>query len=867
MLVYQSVESAALLHGGTCALVYGDQSLTYDQLMEKVNNLSKAILDQAYQESYIGISATRSLEMVIAVLAILKTRKAYVPLDTKYPKLRLEQMIQDAGIKYCVSKEDETGFFQDLGLNSIISDKTYDLPNKLVPFINPAVCVLYTSGSTGVPKGVCLPQQGLLNQINWQIKNGYAKPGVRTLQYCHLSFDAAFQEIFVPLSTGGSLHIVDDEYRLNAGNLLKYIQENSINRLFLPYAMVQMLAETAATYDLYPSSIKEIITGGELLRITPQIAHFFGVLKDTTLMNVYGPTEASVWVTELKLKGDAFHWPAIPSLGKTIGQTRIYLVDQQLNEVAEGSPGEILIEGECLALEYLNKPTETAERFIKWVHPYKGALRVYRTGDLASLNPDGSYQFLGRMDGQVKIRGGNRVELGEIEVVISKIKGVRQVEVMVREDYTNQKRIVAYIIPTDKHLTIDGIRSELKRQLPDYMIPAAFVMMDYFPYTVSGKVDRNALPIPEINSQQELNFIAPTSEMELYLTGLWQDLLRVEHIGIKDDFFELGGNSLLAIQMMVKIEKQKGKQLPLVSVFEYSTIEKLAKLIHGNPTPEAYHTLVALKASGSRPPLFLIHGDSLNVLSFVGLTKYIHPDQPVYGLQPRGMDGKSDPIDSIEAIAAYYNQAIVAKFPEGPYAIAGYSFGGYVAVEMAKQLKTADKEVLMIGLFDTNVINAENYLTWNKQLRRKLLRQIPKFKWILQSIIENPKKALSYQAISWNNRLRSFLNLGSKAEYPEVNSYYLMMDRINAVHHQALFQYNLKPFKDKVVLFKALDRVYFVDDFEFLGWRKYALDGVEVHDIPGNHDTMFKEPNCQILAQEMDKAILLAIHLHEKKSN
>jgi thioesterase domain-containing protein/acyl carrier protein len=399
------------------------------------------------------------------------------------------------------------------------------------------------------------------------------------------------------------------------------------------------------------------------------------------------------------------------------------------------------------------------------------------------------------------------------------------------------------------------------------MIPSAFVMMDFFPYTVSGKVDRNALPIPEVSNNKVDAFIAPTSEMELYLTGLWQDLLRLDSIGIKDDFFDLGGNSLLAIQMMVRIEKEKGKQLPLVSVFEYASIEKLAKLIQGNPTPEAYHTLVALKATGSRPPLFLIHGDSLNVLSFVGLTKYIHPDQPVYGLQPKGMDGKSDPIDSIEAIAAYYNQAIVAKFPDGPYAIAGYSFGGYVAVEMAKQLKAADKQVLMIGLFDTNVINAENYLTWNKQLRRKLLRQIPKFKWIVQSIVENPAKALGYQFTSFNNRFRTFLGLGSKAELPEVNSYYLMMDKINAVHHQALFKYNLSPFNDKVVLFKALDRIYFVDDFDFLGWRKYALTGVEVHNIPGNHDTMFKEPNCQILAQEMDKAMLLAIHNATKQSN
>ena len=744
-------------------------------------------------------------------------------------------------------------------MQTIATDQQYDLPAVPIPFQSETVCVLYTSGSTGKPKGVCLGHQGLINLIEWQRSNGIAKPGIRTLQYCHLSFDAAFQEIFVPLITGGTLYIVNDTYRLNTGNLLRFIDEQQINRLFLPYAVVQFLAETAQMYEMYPACIKEIITGGELLRITPQIANFFTLLSDCILMNVYGPTEASVWVTELKLKGNAQNWPRIPSLGKPIAGAQLFITDKDLQLLPDGEVGEILIHGDCIALYYLNKPEQTAERFIEWLHPQKGLLRVYRTGDMAAYNADGTLQFNGRRDEQVKIRGGNRVELGEIEVVIGEIKGVSQVQVMAREDIPDQKRIVAYIIVTDLALTADAVKEEIAKHLPDYMIPTSIVILSEFPLTVSGKIDKLSLPVPEtLNSIESSDHVLPKTELEEYMKLLWEDLLHIKNISTTDNFFELGGNSLIAIQMMVRIEKDKGKQLPLVSIFDYSSIKKLARLIDADNTHSDFSPLVAIKASGNRTPVYLIHGDSLNVLGFNGIARYIHPDQPVYGLQPKGLDGKAEALDTIEDIAAYYLDAILAQNQTGPYAISGYSFGGYVALEMVKQLKEKGKQILMLGMFDTNVLNAENNLQWHKKILKKIYRQFPKLLWLIRSFVNDPKEAYAYQAASFNARIRQWMNKGTKHMNPGMESYYYLMDKINGRHDRALFTYKLLPYNGKVVLFKAMERPYFVDDFKFLGWTEYAAGGVEVHDIPGDHQTMFYEPNCKVLAKEMDKALLNA---------
>ncbi len=852
-------EDAARAHRERIALEKEDVSVSYGQALDRVSNLANSILHHTPgQEQFIAISATRSIETILGILAILKAGRAYLPLDSKYPEKRLQQLVTDSGVKFVLCLTSEKAFFESIGLVPIIIDVDHALPEIVPTFQSPVVCVLYTSGSTGNPKGVCLGHQGLVNQINWQKEHDFSGPGVKSLQFSHLSFDGAFLEIFVPLTTGGTLVLINDRQKNNISSLLQFIIENQINRLFLAYVVLQYLAETAKSFNLYPTSVRKIITGGELLIITPAIANLFHVLEEASLVNVYGPTETSVWVTEMHLKGGALNWPSVPPIGRLVAGASIYLVDADLKMVNDGETGEVLIAGECLALYYLNNEAQTAERFIQWQHPLLGALRVYRTGDRASLNADGTYQFQGRGDNQVKINGGYRVELSEVEIVIGKVAGVSQVKVIVREDRPGVKKIVAYVVlaPTAGQINETDLRREVSLQLPQFMVPDIFLVLPEFPFTVSGKIDVLALPKPESYAgTRSGEFKSASGETQIYLKGLWEQLFAIKDIGIDDDFFnDLGGSSLIAIQMMSRIERDRGKQLPLVSVFDYRTIAKLAQLLDNAEATSALSTVVAIKSTGSRIPIYLVPGDNLNVLNFSGLAKHVHEDQPLYGLQPKGLDGRHEPLDTIEAIAAYYNKAILLHNGNGPYAVAGHSFGGYVALEMAHQLHDMGKQVVFTGLFDTDAFNAERNLGLPEKIRRKIKRQIPKFLWIAKSFIASPSKTIYFQRQTLKQRLGGYLPL--RQQYVSgTDDYYRLMDKINAVHHRALFKYRLKRHHGTITVFNAMERNYFIEDSEFLGWKRYAAKGVKVHKIPGDHITMFKEPNCKTLAVELEKAL------------
>ena len=521
----------------------------------------------------------------------------------------------------------------------------------------------------------------------------------------------------------------------------------------------------------------------------------------------------------------------------------------------KGATGEVYIHGDCLALYYLNKPEQTAERFVMWHHPQLGNIRVYKTGDLACYNDDGTLQFQGRADDQVKIRGGYRVELSEIEVVIGNITGVSQVKVIVREDVPGQRRLVAYVILHDEAVTVTHIKYEVMSRLPAYMVPDSFVVMERFPYTVSGKVDKYALPLPEKTlSENASGYVMPENDTEAYLKSLWEDLLQVKNISTTDDFFDIGGTSLVAIEMVSRIEKDKGIELPIISVYEYGTVEKLAKLLLDGNSNVSSSPLVAIRATGNRPPVYLIPGDNLNVLVFSGVARSMSEEQPVFGFQPRGTDGKSDPLTTIGAIAGYYIDAILQHNPQGPYAILGYSFGGYVAFEMAKQLKQLNREVSLLGIIDADARLAENSFSWPVKIRRKIMRQFPKVLWIARSFIVDPRKVIDYQLISWNLRMKE--QLESTTEYtPGGENFYVLRDKINAIHHKALSRYSLTEFDVKITLFRAKERPYFVDDFEYLSWKKYAKDGVEVIPIDGDHSTMLAEPNCQMLGEKLEAAL------------
>ena len=578
MLIHSWFEHCVQMNEDATAISMDDTQLSYLELDQLSNQLAHHLIQKGVKPGdIVGICLKRSPELVAGVLAILKTGAAYLPLDPEYPVDRLKYMVAHSQVKTILYHDEFSPLFQNSSTTKVtlegIEFKTLSSTKPKVDETLTDLCyVIYTSGSTGNPKGVALGHKALVNLIEWQNNQTRIKTGLNTLQFTPLSFDVHFQEIFSTLTTGGQLILISEDTRLNPVKLLKTIAEKNIGRIFLPYVALNQLAETAAAINLVPLCLKEVTTAGEQLKITSAIKSFFEKLSDAVLYNHYGPSETHV-VTSHTLSGDSSKWPGLPPIGKAISNCQTLLLDSAMELVPVGQEGDLYLAGTCLANGYLNAPDLTDERFLN--HPQFG--RIYKTGDIAIEEADGTIQFLGRKDGQVKIRG-YRIETGEIELVLQKQAGIGQGVVKVIE-IENEKSICAYITGT---LDISSLRQKLRLDLPEYMIPSHFLKIDVLPLTPSGKVDYKSLPLPS-RSRPELmsEFVAPSSDLEISLSRLWKKHLALDDIGINDNFFDLGGNSLLAIRILIEMNQTLEKEVSVVDFFQNPTISNIVNVING----------------------------------------------------------------------------------------------------------------------------------------------------------------------------------------------------------------------------------------------------------------------------------------------
>jgi len=582
--IHSIVESRVLQHPERIAVFHDNQSLSYSELNEQANALA-ARLNQMpnVKNAYVGVCLPRSCDLMVAILAILKSGAAYVPFDIDYPMDRLQYMAEISKIPVMLSttewaKRLPTGNYQVIDIQTI-SKNTGTQNLNLNINENQAAYVLFTSGSTGQPKGVQMPHKALMNLIDFQITQTGVHDEGRTLQFAPVSFDVHFQEIFSTWCDGGCIFLIGDEERLNAPVLLNYLEKNSINRIFLPFVALQSLCELSkkSTADL--SNLYEVITAGEQLQVTPALIDFFQRIPHCKLYNHYGPTETHV-VTSYLLEGAPDTWPLLPSIGKAIQKSEVYLLDEQGKEVANGVEGELFASGICLADGYLNRDDLTIERFTP--HPFKKGERLYKTGDLAKKLPDGNLQYLGRKDGQVKVRG-YRIELGEIEVALSRFPKVIQAAATVREDKPGEKKLVAYVVfEKGQELNVKQLRTFLQTLIPDYMMPSAIVQLHDLPRTPSGKIDRRALPAPDTKRPElGIPYAQATNETEKILCSLWSHLLQIDPIGIQDNFFDLGGNSLLALQSVAILKTDFNLDVSVIKLYQFPTIAALAASMNG----------------------------------------------------------------------------------------------------------------------------------------------------------------------------------------------------------------------------------------------------------------------------------------------
>lgn len=569
------------------AVQFEDQGLTYCDLDVRANQLAHYLRrHDVGPDVLVGICIERSLEMVIGMLGILKAGGAYLPLDLSLPRERLAFMLEDAEVTLLLTQDTLLHLLPEHRARAIcldtawstIAQESSERPASPVTAENLAY-VLYTSGSTGMPKGVAMQHRPLHNLVQWQVQNSALSHGARMLQFSPLNFDASFTDLFWSWASGGTAVMIPAELRRDSPGILALLAQQAIERINVPVSSLTQLAEAATREPVLLESLGEIATTAEQLQITRPVVALFEQLPGSTLQNQYGPTETHV-VTACTLNGAPAGWPVLPPIGRAIANIQIYLLDGHLQPVPVGVTGELYVGGDGLARGYLNRPGLTAEKFIPNPFHSEPGARMYATGDLACYRSDGQIEFLGRNDHQVKIRGF-RVELGEVESALGQHPAVRGSAAVVRQDHLENKRLVAYLVLNQEPATTTNeLRDFVSKKLPAYMVPSTFSVLNALPLTPSGKIDRQALPEPEWTGRDlDQAFVAPSTPEEEALASIWTGLLGVQQPGVHDSFFELGGHSLLAMQVVSRVRDTFDVELRVRSLFEAPTIAGLAQII------------------------------------------------------------------------------------------------------------------------------------------------------------------------------------------------------------------------------------------------------------------------------------------------
>jgi len=583
--VHHLFEEQAARMPNEVAAVFENEAISYRELDQRANRLANHLRKMgAGPDITAGILCERSLDLLVAVLGVLKAGGAYVPLDPQYPQQRLAYMLEDSRAHLLLTHR---------GLHSLIAScelpvVDFDVARSAIANESETISapdmtgeelayVIYTSGSTGNPKGVAMPHRALTNLIEWQASALDLVPEARTLQFSSISFDASFNEMFTCWHTGGMLVLASDELRRDTSRLIDFLNEQRVRRLFLPYVALSQIANVFSETGQFPEHVREILCTAEQLQVSDAVRQLFARSRVCRLLNEYGPSESHV-VTVHELHGPASDWPKLPPIGKPIANTEIYLLDAQMQVCPVGVPGELYIGGDSLARGYVGRAAMTADRFIPDPFSTRAGSRLYRTGDIARYLENGAIEFLGRKDNQVKIRGF-RIEPGEIETLLRKHPQIKEAVVTVAEDDSGDKRLIAHLVAQGESRPND-LRSELKQHLPDYMIPSAFNFVADLPLTPSGKIDRLTLA-KNVDWKQSLQrvYVAPRNEIEESLATMWGEVLKLEKVGIHDNFFEIGGHSLLAARLISRVRTMQQVELPLRTLFEDPTVAGLAKAI------------------------------------------------------------------------------------------------------------------------------------------------------------------------------------------------------------------------------------------------------------------------------------------------
>ena len=848
------------------AVICAGQRITYGELNKRSNRLAHYLRRFGVRPNVpVGLCMERSIEVIVAMLGVLKSGGAYVPLDPSYPGARIAFMIEDSGAPVILTQERVADILPKSHATVLRIDADWKAISK-EPDFNPEPAgtpedlayVIYTSGSTGIPKGVEIQHRSIVNYTTYAAEKFGLVSQDRMLQFASISFDTAAEEIYSSLSRGGTLVLRNDLMLESPRVFLEACASLGITVLDLPTAYWHELAAALSDEKLrLPSSLRLVVIGGEKALADRASQWLERVGADVRLLNGYGPTETTVAVTFGEVEAVSLTDGREISIGRPISNAQAYILDSRLQPVPVGVPGELHIGGEGVARGYLNRPALMAEKFIQ--NPFGSpGTRLYKTGDRVRFRVDGAIEYLGRVDEQVKIRG-YRVELGEIEAALRRATGVSDAVVVERGDST-QKRLVAYVVTQAKPGPSSAdLRERLGRSLPEYMVPSAFVILDSFPMTPTGKLDRRALPEPDgTHSESGRPHTAPRDEIESRLVEIWEEILDVRPIGITDNFFDLGGFSLLAVRLFARLKREFSRELPLATVFQAPTVEQLAAILRQDSASSVWTSLVPIQPRGSKRPLYLIHAGGGHVLFYMDLTRHLGPDQPVYGLQAQGLDGKQPRGEHVEDMAAHYLREVREFQPRGPYSLGGASYGGILAFEMAQQLLRQGEEVRLLAVFDTWGPDYPKVRP-SPSLKHRFVKFVERVDLHAGNILvaKGVRGKLTYVWTKSGIVAANILRAGRRrsAKLRKILGLPKPLRQVEDAIGSAKSRYFPQLYPGKLTLFRATRQPSGYGYDRELGWTRVVGGGVEVHEVPGFHGAIVHEPRVGILAEQLTRCL------------
>jgi amino acid adenylation domain-containing protein len=891
--IHHWIEHQVSQNPGAIAVIGADEILTYAELNRRANQLARYLQRLGVQsETVVAVYLERSPALIVALLAVLKAGGAYLPLDPIYPHERRLYKLQDSQAPIIITQSSLESTLPTEGTAQVVRYDT-DAPRiaieewaNLNTPISPdqLAYVMYTSGSTGQPKGVMVLHRGVVNHGLAMAQEFALQPCDRMLQFSSMSFDIMVEELYPTLFSGATLVLRPESISHSTQAFLEFVDQHHISILDLPTAFWHELVYGVANFGLsWPKSVRLIIVGGEKASKSLYQQWRQQVPSTVRWLNTYGPTETTVTATLYDPIAD--HSPLesaeIP-IGRPIAHTYVYVLDPQLQPVDIGQPGELYIGGAGVGRGYLNRPEATQQKFI--VHPWLPGESLYATGDMVRQGADGNLEFIGRQDFQVKIRG-YRIELGEIEQVLETHPMIQQAVVLAPEITTGQRRLEAYLIASVA-LPIQELRAFLRAKLPDYMVPARLTCLPSFPLTPNGKVDRRALM--EVNlafSQSSLGSApqeGPQDAIEGQLLRLWQEILMVPHLSPTDNFFDLGGHSLMILRLFGQIAQEMGQTLPVTAIFQAPTTRQLANLLRQDRSQCPLAQIVPFRKTGHRAPVFCIPGAWGNLSYVHGLTRHLAGDFPIYGLQEATPPQSPFPLQ-LQEVAQQYVQTLRTIQPQGPYCLVGYSFGGLIAYEMAQQLQAQKQSISLLALLDPSppitlnalrrwVLPLANGQPWDKKSEARP-RQLLSLVW-LSLVHDLQLNHLRLSKLPWSARLPYVLQMTANIWTQSARQQSTVFAQKDAGSNRASGSDGIWNSRDSVVGLQPLpimkyDRVikhylptsysqpiHFLTSQEWEAdaanpgiWKQLSTGGGRYWTFPGTHISLYQEPTIAKVAE------------------